>query len=76
LSKKIKLQKLCKLKSSILVEKERNPNHIGCSVKIGKVSFASLGGLDLIHSFITDDCIADEDRRRFEDMGIKVILAK
>jgi DeoR/GlpR family transcriptional regulator of sugar metabolism len=46
------------------------------STKIGKVSFASLGGLDLIHSFITDDAIADEDRRRFEDMGVKVILAK
>jgi len=42
----------------------------------GKVSFASLGGLDLIHSFITDDAIADEDRRRFEDMGVRVILAK
>ena len=25
------------------------------STKIGKVSFASLGGLDLIHFFITDD---------------------
>jgi len=46
------------------------------ATKIGKVSFASLGGLDLIHSFITDDSIGDEDRRRFEDMGVKVILAK
>ena len=29
-----------------------------------------------LHSFITDDAIADEDRRRFEDMGVQVILAK
>lgn len=46
------------------------------STKIGKVSLASIGGLDLIHTFITDTSIADEDRRRFEDMGVKVILAE
>ncbi len=45
------------------------------STKIGKVSLASLGGLDLIQTFITDTSIADENRRRFEDMGVKVILA-
>ena len=46
------------------------------SSKIGKVSFASLGGLDLIHTFITDSSITDEDRRRFEDMGVKVVIAE
>ena len=46
------------------------------STKIGKVSFASLGALDLIHFFITDDSIADEDRRRFEEMGVQVIIAE
>ena len=45
------------------------------ATKIGKVSLASLGGLDLIQTFITDTSIRDEDRRRFEDMGVKVILA-
>jgi DeoR/GlpR family transcriptional regulator of sugar metabolism len=40
------------------------------------VSLASLGGLNLIQTFITDTSIADEDRRRFEDMGVKVILAE
>jgi DeoR/GlpR family transcriptional regulator of sugar metabolism len=46
------------------------------STKIGKVSLASLGGLDLIQYFITDTSIADKDRLRFEQMGVKVILAE
>ena len=46
------------------------------ATKIGKVSLASLGGLDLIQTFITDTSITDEDRHRFEDMGVKVILAE
>jgi DeoR/GlpR family transcriptional regulator of sugar metabolism len=46
------------------------------STKIGKVSLASLGGLELIQTFITDTFIADDDRRRFEEMGVKVILAE
>jgi DeoR/GlpR family transcriptional regulator of sugar metabolism len=45
------------------------------STKINRVSFSSLGRLDIIHSFITDDGIKDEDRRRFEDLGIEVIVA-
>jgi DeoR/GlpR family transcriptional regulator of sugar metabolism len=45
------------------------------STKIGKVSLASLGGLNLIHTFITDSSVTDEDRCRFEDMGVKVIIA-
>lgn len=49
---------------------------IADSTKIGKVSFASLGGLELIQYFITDRCIKDEDRRRFEDMGVHVIIAE
>ena len=43
------------------------------STKIGKTSFASLGGLDLIHYFITDGSIRDEDRKQFERRGITVI---
>ena len=46
------------------------------STKIGKVSLASLGGLDLIQTFITDKAITDEDRRRFEDIGVQVIIAE
>lgn len=45
------------------------------STKIGKVSFASLGGLDLIHTFITDSSISAEDKSRFEDIGVKVVIA-
>ena len=45
------------------------------STKIGKTSFASLGGIDLIHYFITDDGISDHDRTMFEQKGVKVIIA-
>jgi DeoR/GlpR family transcriptional regulator of sugar metabolism len=45
------------------------------STKIGKPSFASLGGVDLIDYFITDDGIPDSDRDVFEQRGVEVILA-
>lgn len=45
------------------------------STKIGKTSFSSLGGVENIHSLITDSGIRDEDRRAFEDAGIEVIVA-
>ncbi|HVJ00020.1 MAG TPA: DeoR/GlpR family DNA-binding transcription regulator [Sphingomonas sp.] len=45
------------------------------SSKIGQTSFTSLGGIELIHAFITDDGIRDEDRRAFEAAGVEVIIA-
>lgn len=45
------------------------------STKIGKDSFASLGKLDLIHYFITDDSINDQDYKAFERKGVTVIIA-
>jgi len=45
------------------------------SSKIGSTSFTSLGPVDLIHCLITDDGLSDDDRRRFEDAGIEVIIA-
>ena len=45
------------------------------STKIGKASFASLGGLDLINYFITDSGIEDKDKELFEEKGVKVIIA-
>jgi DeoR/GlpR family transcriptional regulator of sugar metabolism len=45
------------------------------STKIGNAAFASLGGLDLINYFITDDGISDDDRKTFEEKGVEVILA-
>lgn len=45
------------------------------STKINRPSFTRLGALDLIHSFITDDGISDEDARAFEARGIEVIIA-
>ena len=46
------------------------------ATKIGKVSFASLGGLELIDYFITDNSIRDEDKLRFQEMGVEVISAE
>lgn len=45
------------------------------STKIGRISLASLGGLELIDYFITDSFIKEEDRRQFEALGVKVIIA-
>ncbi len=45
------------------------------STKIGRTSFASLGGLDMLDCFITDKGIRDKDKARFEDLGVKVVIA-
>lgn len=45
------------------------------STKINRPSFTRLGNLDVIHSFITDDGIRDEDAREFERRGIEVLIA-
>lgn len=46
------------------------------STKIGRTSFSSLGPIDLIHGFITDEGISDADRAEFERRGIEVIVAR
>lgn len=46
------------------------------STKIGRMSFSSLGGVELVHTLITDDGISPEDIAGFEKRGIEVILAK
>jgi len=46
------------------------------STKINRTSFTRLGTLDVIHSFITDVDIRDEDVREFERRGIEVIVAR
>lgn len=45
------------------------------STKIGRTSFSSLGPIEMIHGFITDDGISDADRDAFEAKGIRVIVA-
>ncbi len=46
------------------------------STKINRTSFTRLGTLDVIHSFITDDGIREEDAREFERRGIELIIAR
>lgn len=43
------------------------------STKIGRNSFSSIGGLELIHTLITDSGISDADRRAFEKAGVEVM---
>ncbi|GLQ54302.1 DeoR/GlpR family DNA-binding transcription regulator [Devosia nitrariae] len=45
------------------------------STKIGRVSFSALGGVEIVHTLITDDGISDADRAEFERRGVEVILA-
>ena len=45
------------------------------SSKIGKRSFSSLGPIDLVHTLVTDNGITDEDRREFEDAGVRIVIA-
>jgi DeoR/GlpR family transcriptional regulator of sugar metabolism len=46
------------------------------STKINRSSFTRLSTLDVIHAFITDDGIRDEDARAFESRGVEVIIAR
>lgn len=45
------------------------------STKIGRMSFSSLGSVELVHTLITDDEISTEDVAGFEKRGIEVIVA-
>lgn len=45
------------------------------STKIGRVSFSALGGVEMVHTLITDDGISDADRAEFERRGVSVIIA-
>lgn len=46
------------------------------STKIGRVSFSALGGVEMVHTLITDDGITDADRAEFERRGVEVIVAQ
>lgn len=43
------------------------------STKIGRTSFSSLGGIDLVHTLITDSAISNKHRAEFEAAGVEVI---
>jgi len=45
------------------------------STKIGQISFASLGSINLANTFITDNGISNQDKKLFEERGIKVVIA-
>ncbi len=45
------------------------------SSKIGMRSFSSLGGLELVHTLVTDDGISAADRTAIEAAGVEVMIA-
>ncbi|RYH09506.1 DeoR/GlpR transcriptional regulator [Tropicimonas sp. IMCC6043] len=45
------------------------------STKINKSSFTRLGDLELIHTFVTDDGISDQDAKEFERRGVELLIA-
>lgn len=45
------------------------------STKIGRVSFSALGGVEMVHTLITDSGISDADRAAFEKRGVEVLVA-
>ena len=46
------------------------------STKIGKVSFSALGGVEMVHTLITDDGISASDKAEFERRGVEVTIAR
>lgn len=58
-----------------MLEAAREVFLVADSTKIGKISFAALGGVEHLQYFITDSGIRDDDRKRFEQRGIRLILA-
>jgi len=58
-----------------MIESANEVYLVADSTKIGNAAFASLGGLELIHYFITDDGITEEDKQMFENKGVRVIVA-
>ncbi len=58
-----------------MIESANEVYLVADSTKIGNAAFASLGGLELIHYFITDDGITEEDKHIFESKGVRVIIA-
>ena len=46
------------------------------STKIGRMSFSSLGSIELVHTLITDDGISPDDLAGFNKRGIEVIVAR
>ncbi|WP_319563253.1 DeoR/GlpR family DNA-binding transcription regulator [Marispirochaeta sp.] len=57
-----------------MIDSAREVYLLADSTKIGKTSFAVLSALDCIDYLITDPGIGVEDRRRFEELGIRVVL--
>ncbi|WP_081871299.1 DeoR/GlpR family DNA-binding transcription regulator [Parvularcula oceani] len=45
------------------------------SSKVGRMSFSALGGVDMVNTLITDEGLEDKDAKRFEEMGIEVLIA-
>jgi len=59
-----------------MIEAAQEVYIVADSSKIGKSSFAALGGPNRIHYLITDNLISTEQRQMIESHGIKIIVAE
>lgn len=58
-----------------MIKAAREVYLVADSTKVNRNSFTRLGGLDLIHAFITDEGLADSDANAIERLGIRIIIA-
>ncbi|WP_127902405.1 DeoR/GlpR family DNA-binding transcription regulator [Solirhodobacter olei] len=58
-----------------MIESASHVYLVADSTKIDRTSFARLGALDLVQTFITDDGISDKAAREIENRGIELLIA-
>ncbi|MFA5971403.1 MAG: transcriptional repressor AgaR [Lentimicrobiaceae bacterium] len=61
--------------NQIMIDVAREVIIVTDSSKFLRKSLAFICGLDRIHMVVTDDAILPDDKKRLEDVGIKVIIA-
>lgn len=59
-----------------MIEASKEIYLVADSTKMGKISFATLGKIDMLHHLITDSGISDKDVKLFESFGVDVIIAE
>lgn len=59
-----------------MIEASNKVYLVADSTKVNSNSFTRLCGIEEVHAFITDDGLSDKDAAAFENVGIRVIIAR